>query len=422
MQIARIGGDLWGYLAGGREQADYYLGVDGTPCQAVADLHGRLWARLGVERLDRVAFGRLAAGCHPLTGGRLVKTSYVTGFDPVTGTVVPQGGMHVPGIDCNLSPPKSVSALMPFVSPEERAALERAHLAAVGVTLRELEARVAACRPTVDGQQVHTPGELGVAVFTHHTSRPSAEVAAEVGRPPDPQLHSHAFVFNLAFSQGRYLAVDSRPLFQFATTAEAIYACQLAAELQRLGYQLTWQQTRKGRAWELAGVDRRLLELFSSRHRHLQGQVADFQTRWHRPPTLREHGRLAARGRAPKTDACRAPHWPAYRAVLHRHRLPLPTAHRQHRRRAPMPLVEREALVRMRLLGPDGLTGQDATFDQAALTKATYQAATGLLDAAETRGFLEWFTAGPDLVPVATPRARGSPPRSCSTRNARSSR
>jgi conjugative relaxase-like TrwC/TraI family protein len=404
--VAKVGGDLWGYLAGGREHADYYLGVDGTPCQAVAELHGRLWARLGLARLDRVAFGRLATGCHPLTAGRLVKTSHVTSLDPITGQRVAAGGFHVPGIDCNLSPPKSVSALLPFVSPEERAALERAHLAAVRVTTQELEARVAACRPTVDGQQVHIPGELGVAVFTHHTSRPSAEVAAEVGRPPDPQLHSHAFVFNLAWCQGRYLAVDSRPLFQFATTAEAIYACQLAAELQRLGYQLTWRQTRKGRAWELAGVDRRLVDLFSSRHRHLQRQVADFQTRWHRPPTLREHGRLAARDRAPKTDACRAPHWPAYHAVLHRHRLPLPTPHRQRRRRAPMPLAEREALVRQRLLAPDGLTGQDATFDQAALTKATYQAATGLLDAAETSGFLERFTAGPDLVPVATPQSQ----------------
>ena len=34
--VAKVGGDLWGYLAGGREHADYYLGVDGTPCQAVA--------------------------------------------------------------------------------------------------------------------------------------------------------------------------------------------------------------------------------------------------------------------------------------------------------------------------------------------------------------------------------------------------
>jgi conjugative relaxase-like TrwC/TraI family protein len=402
--VAKVGGDLWGYLAGGREHADYYLGVDGTPCQAVAELHGRLWARLGLERLDRVAFGRLAAGCHPVTGARLVRTSHVTRLDPVSGQRAAAGGFHVPGIDCNLSPPKSVSALLPFVSHQERAALERAHLAAVRVTLGELEARVAACRPTVNGEQVHAPGELGVAVFTHHTSRPTAEVAAEAGRPPDPQLHSHAFVFNLAFCQGRYLAVDSRPLFQFATTAEAIYACQLAAELQRLGYRLTWQQTRTGRAWELAGVDRRLTDLFSSRHRHLQRQVADFQTRWRRPPTLREHGRLAARDRAPKTDGCRAPHWPAYRAVLHRHGLPLPTPHRQRRMRTPRPLAEREAVVRQRLLGPDGLTGQDATFDQAALTKATYQAAIGVLDATETRGFLERFLAGPDLVSVATPQ------------------
>jgi hypothetical protein len=79
--VAKIGGDLWGYLAGGREQTDYYLGADGTPCEAVAELHGRLWARLGLARLDRVAFGRLTAGCHPLTGQRLVKTSHITNLD-----------------------------------------------------------------------------------------------------------------------------------------------------------------------------------------------------------------------------------------------------------------------------------------------------------------------------------------------------
>jgi conjugative relaxase-like TrwC/TraI family protein len=220
-QLASIGGDLWGYLQGGREQADYYLDSDGTPSEAAAELHGQLWARLGLERLDRAAFQRLAAGCHPLTGQRLIKTSHVTRVDPVTGQRTAAGGFHVPGIDCNLSPPKSVSALLPFVTARERAELERAHLAAVRVTIEELERQVAACRPTVNGQQVHTPGELGVAVFTHHTSRPTSEVAAEPDRPPDPQLHSHAFVFNLAFCQGRYLAVDSRPIYQFATTADA---------------------------------------------------------------------------------------------------------------------------------------------------------------------------------------------------------
>jgi ATP-dependent exoDNAse (exonuclease V) alpha subunit len=67
-------------------------------------------------------------------------------------------------------------------------------------------------------------------------------------------------------------------------------------------------------------------------------------------------------------------------------------------------LVEREAAVRARLLGPDGLTRTDATFDEAHLAKVSLQAAAGLLDASEASGFLARFLAGPDLVPVATPQ------------------
>jgi conjugative relaxase-like TrwC/TraI family protein len=407
--VATIGGDLWGYLAGGREQADYYLGPAGTPIEAAPELHGQLWARLGLEQLDRASFQLLAAGCHPLAGERLIKPSYVSRVDPVTGQRVTTGGFHVPGIDCNLSPPKSVSALLPFLQAEERVDLEQAHLAAVRATLAEIEQRVAMCRPTINGEQMHLPGQLGFAVFTHHTSRPSSEVAAEPDRPPDPNLHSHAFLFNLAWCEGRWLAVDSRPLYRFASTAQAIYACELAARVQQLGYQLAWRQARRGWTWELVGVERRLIDLFSSRHRQLERQMARFQAARGRPPSLRERGRprvwggfgrLAARGRGPKTDACRPPHWPAYRDVLSRHGLrpPAPQRHRQLQ----VPLARREATVRERLLGPDGLTGQDATFDLATVTKVAYRSAAGLLDAQEASRFLQRFTAGPDLVPVAT--------------------
>ena len=178
-------GRLWGYLQGGHEYADYYLARDGTPTEAAVELHGKLFARLDLDHLDRQAFERLAAGCHPLTGERLIRTSHVPRRDRASGELVTRGGAHVPGIDCNLSPPKSVSAIMPFASAEDRAALEAAHLAAVRVTVRELERRVAACRPTIDGEQVHTPGELAMACFTHHTSRPSPEVASEANRPPE---------------------------------------------------------------------------------------------------------------------------------------------------------------------------------------------------------------------------------------------
>src|SRR6266540_2049134 len=91
-------GRLWGYLQGGHESADYYL------------------ARDGLESLDRRAFDRLASGCHPLTGERLIKTSHALRRDRATGELATRGGAHVPGIDCNLSPPKSVSAVLPFVT------------------------------------------------------------------------------------------------------------------------------------------------------------------------------------------------------------------------------------------------------------------------------------------------------------------
>jgi conjugative relaxase-like TrwC/TraI family protein len=396
-------GRLWGYLQGGHQYADYYLARDGTPTEAAMELHGKLFARLGLDQLDCEAFERLAAGCHPLTGERLVKTSHVLRRARVTGELVSRGGAHVPGIDCNLSPPKSVSAVLPFVTVADRAGLEAAHLAAVRVTVRELEHRVAACRPTIDGQQIHTPGELAIATFTHHTSRPSPEVAAEPNRPPDPQLHSHVFVFNLAWceprpGQGRFLAVDSRPIFQFGATAEAIYSCELAAQLQRLGYQVAWHQTRKGQVWELSGVDERLCELFSSRHRHIDRLAARFQADKGRPPTTLERRRLAQQDRLAKTPACRVPHWPAYRQVLDRRGLAPPTLER-----TPVdevPLREREALVRARLLGPDGLTAHEAAFDETAVTKMVFQSATALLNADEAAGFMERFLAGPDLVPV----------------------
>src|SRR6266498_4129890 len=397
-------GRLWGYLQGGHESADYYLARDGTPTQAAVELHGKLFARLGLESLDRRAFDRLASGCHPLTGERLIKTSHALRRDRATGKLATRGGAHVPGIDCNLSPPKSISAVLPFVTAVDRAELEAAHLAAVRVTVRELERRVAACRPTIDGEQVHTPGELAMACFTHHTSRPSPEVANEPGRPPDPQLHSHVFVFNLAWcepapGQGRFLAIDSRPIFQFGQTAEAIYSCELAAQLQRLGYRLEWHDTRKGRVWGLSGVDERLCELFSSRHRHIDRLAVRFQAEKGRPPTKLERRRLARQDRLAKTPACRAPHWPAYRQVLDRRGLAPPCPERTlvH---AAAPLGERETMVRARLLNADGVTREDATFDEATVTRMVFQAATGLLTAEEAAGFLARFLAGSDLVPV----------------------
>src|SRR6266545_853072 len=137
----------------------------------------------------------------------------------------------------------------------------------------------------------------------------------------------------------------------------------------------------------------------SSGHRHIDQLAARFQAENGRPPTKLERRRLAQRDRLAKTPACRVPHWPAYRRVLDRHGLAPPTPERMLVD-APAPLREREATVRARLLGADGLTKHEASFDEATVTRMVFQASTGLLTTEQAAGFLERFLAGPDLVPV----------------------
>ena len=94
-KVAWIGGNLWGLPSkGGLEQADYNFGcrrhphpAGGTP-RAAVDL-----TRPGSPGPE--AFERVAAGCHPVTGQRLIRTSQVIGADAVTGERVAAGGFHV---------------------------------------------------------------------------------------------------------------------------------------------------------------------------------------------------------------------------------------------------------------------------------------------------------------------------------------
>ncbi len=252
--------------------------------------------------------------------------------------------------------------------------------------------------------------------------RPSGEVAVEPGRPPDPNLHSHAFLFNLAHCQGRFLAVDSRPLYAFATTAQAVYACELAAQLQRLGHRLAWRQTRAGWAWELAGVDHQVVELFSSRHGQIEQQAAQFQAARGRPPTLRGAAsspplaappRLmpAARRTGPPTTpssaatACTRPGWRGTGAPGDG------DAAGGAGGGGP------GAAARPRGAHPSGCDLRRGAPRQGDLPDRRRVA--GRFGGARVPGAV---CGGPDLVSVATPGARSSPPRCCWSRNGGSCR
>jgi conjugative relaxase-like TrwC/TraI family protein len=300
-KLTRTGG-LWGYLehgGGDREHGpgEYYLG-QGRPHET----WGQGAGRLDLERLDAESFDRLAQGLHPATGERLIQT---------------QAGGHVPGVDMVFSPPKSISEALIDATPAERAALEDAHLAAVRAGMGLLQDRACVTRPTLDGKVTRTPGELVAGLFTHHTARPTAETVAD-GRPPDVQLHTHGFVFSMAWSHGKWRAVDSYGLYRTRALAEAAYRVELAERLRERGWQMEVRTTRGGRQeLELAGSDPRARELLSSRHREIERAAWRFERRYHRPPTKLERWRLAHDDRLPKDRSHeQTPDWQAYARAL----------------------------------------------------------------------------------------------------------
>ena len=103
-----------------------------------------------------------------------------------------------------------------------------AHREAVEVALGFLEERAAVARVQSQGvrRRVATEGWV-VAGFVHRTSREG-----------DPQLHTHCLVPNLVqrTGDGRHVAFDAGPLFEWARAAGSIYQNQLQRALSmRLG-------------------------------------------------------------------------------------------------------------------------------------------------------------------------------------------
>src|SRR3954447_1911053 len=234
-------------VAQGRE--DYYAGEGEAP--------GR-WAGTGARSLGlrgAVAdgqVGRLLAGEDPGTGALL-------------GRAIAEGG--VAGFDLTFKAPKSVSILFGTGEPELAAALRDCHDIAVADALGYLEREACRARRGHDGVlQVQGDGFVAAA-FGHRTSRAG-----------DPLLHTHVVVANRTRGpDGRWTALDARPLYRHAKTAGFVYQARLRHEVsERLG--LEWGEVRKGSA-ELAGFSRELVEHFSRRRAEIVEQLELHGTR-----------------------------------------------------------------------------------------------------------------------------------------------
>ena len=121
------------------------------------------------------------------------------------------------------------------------------------------------------------------AAFRHRTSRAG-----------DPHLHTHVVIANLAHSpsDGRWTALDGRPLYSWLSPVGHLYEAQLRWELtRRLGVE--WGPVRNGIA-DIAGIPQTAMREFSTRRREIEAHLDEAR------PAQRP--RRAARRRTPPDD------------------------------------------------------------------------------------------------------------------------
>lgn len=219
------------------------------------------------------------------------------GVDPATGELLSTahgaGRVRIAGFDCTLSAPKSVSLLHALGAPEVTAQVRAAHEAACRSTLSYLERSAARVRRSL-GRRTPPAGEVGMhrdrarkSVGEAGSPRRSDSQVVEIAdgfvaasflhrtsRAPDPHLHSHIVIANLAPDHSRHWsALDARALYLELGTASRLYQAALRAELSdRLG--VAFGPLRRGAFADLVGFDQATLRAFSRRAAEIEEAMA----------------------------------------------------------------------------------------------------------------------------------------------------
>jgi hypothetical protein len=189
-----------------------------------------------------------------------------------------------PGYDFTFDVPKSVS-LVHALEHDERIPVAMRY--AVDETMREIEAEMYTRVRKHGASDDRRTGNMLWADFTHFTSRPAplnreAEAAILKENPwmqvfadkagrlfvPDPHLHMHVYAVNATFDpvERQWKAGEFMRIKRDASYYQAAYHSRLARELQKLGYEIE----PVGRAFEIRGVPRSMVEVFSRRTKEVE--------------------------------------------------------------------------------------------------------------------------------------------------------
>ena len=209
-------------------------------------LEGEGAAALGLSGgVEADVFRSLLRGFHPQDGTRLVHNA---------GSPNRRGGW-----DLTWSVPKSVSIAWSQAEGDVRQEIQAAVQVAVRAGIHYLETTGVVSRRGTDGTERY-PARLVFAAFEHGTSRAQ-----------DPQLHVHTVLVNAGVREdGTTGTLDPRELYRHQMAAGALFRAEFAAEIEQ---RLNLRARRDGRAFELIGVDRDLIEIFSKRRAEIAAEL-----------------------------------------------------------------------------------------------------------------------------------------------------
>ena len=282
-------------------------------------------------------------------------------FDPESGGVVERQveQKRVGGWDFAFSAPKSISLALTFGDTDTRRELLAAHRAAVEAALILLESEAVRVRVGAQGAFRHETHGLLAVVIEHAWAR-----AVSADATPDPQLHTHVVVANMAKSREDecewWRTLDMQPVLrEWKRAASATYQAVLRHEVSsRLGWE--WAEPRNNLA-ELKQWPVSVLRAFSRRREQIEAFLAGGEPTWARAQAAAIQTRQA-KG-APRDEAAdRA----AARARLGEHvdarQLEALLAPGRH---GPAPLdARRLGGVFQRLVGEHGLTERESSFSR----------------------------------------------------------
>lgn len=232
------------YYTEGLTRQDYYSQGQ----EITGHWHGRGASLLGLSGpVDQRSFFALCDNQDPRTGDTL--------------TVRQKSNRRV-GYDFTFSAPKSVGILY-AMSGDTR--ILDAFRASVDETMQELEAETKARVRKQGADSDRVTGNLIWTDFTHFTTRP-------VDGAPDPDLHAHCFAFNATWDdkERRWKAAQFGDIKRDASYYEAAFHARLAARMDGLGFGVE----RHGKWWDVAGIERGLIEKFSLRTAEIEAKAA----------------------------------------------------------------------------------------------------------------------------------------------------